>query len=134
MVRIGRKRPTGRCDYVMLSTPGRGLPRKDPPMRPPLYKAVPITELRRNAAQLTDWVRHTGGHLWIAKHGSLVAGVVPMHDIDQLENFRRHTLAEHRARLEENYARWKRVKALSDKGDSWDWETAVLGARTEDTP
>ncbi len=97
-------------------------------MNPHSHRTCSITQLRKDAAGLTDWVRHTGGHLWIAKHGRLIAGIVPMGDCEKLETWRNRSLAEERRRMEESYARWKRVKALSQNGDRWDWDKAMYGA------
>ena len=87
------------------------------------YRIVPLTDFRRDCAKEVDWVRHMGGRVWLTRHGKIVAAVVPNFQCEMLERFERHSLAEERARIERNYARFKAAKAGQDPDEvaPFDW-------------
>ena len=87
------------------------------------FRIVSFTDFRRNAGPLADWVDTTGGRLWLARRGKLRAAVVPMSQVDILEEFETRPLREKRARMEREYAAWKRVKQMGG-GDNFDWARA----------
>ena len=80
------------------------------------HRITSLTEYRADCAALTGWVQHMGGRLWLTKHGKFVAAVVPVFQCERLEEWERLSLADTRRRMEEDYRRWKRVKAVSGKG------------------
>ncbi|MBR9653149.1 hypothetical protein [Thalassovita aquimarina] len=89
------------------------------------YRIVPVTEFRRDATKLTNWVLQSGGRVWITKHGTASCAVVPMFQCELLEKWEGRSLAEERRRLDRLYARWKAVKASEPGTDlplPWDWE------------
>ena len=75
------------------------------------HRIASLTVFRRNATTLTEWVRHSGGRVWITKHGRSVAAVVPMYQCERLEEWEMRSLAAERRRMELAYAKWKAVKA-----------------------
>ncbi|WP_116599153.1 type II toxin-antitoxin system Phd/YefM family antitoxin [Primorskyibacter marinus] len=87
------------------------------------YRITPLSSFRRDSGRLTEWVRHSGGRIWLTKHGKAVAAVIPMFQCERLETWENVSLAEKRRQMEEGYARWKAVKALSGdtaERDFWD--------------
>ncbi|MGY3438934.1 MULTISPECIES: hypothetical protein [unclassified Marinovum] len=86
------------------------------------YRISPLSDYRKHCSQLTGWVEHMGGRLWLTKHGRFVAAVVPFFHCERLEEWERRSLAEERRRLEDNYEKWKRVKAITRETVDVVWE------------
>ncbi len=75
------------------------------------YRMVSLTEFRRNASQLTNWVSYRGGRVWLLKHRRLVATVVTNADAERLDRWDGRSLEEQKRRMEILWNRWQRVKA-----------------------
>lgn len=86
------------------------------------YRITSLSEFRTHTAQMTGWVQHMGGRLWLTRHGKFVAALVPVYQCQRLEEWERRSLAEERARMELRYQKWKRVKAVTREAEDFVWE------------
>lgn len=86
------------------------------------YRITSLSEFRANTAQMTGWVQHMGGRLWLTRHGKFVAALVPVFQCQRLEEWERRSLAVERARMELRYQKWKRVKAVTREAEDFVWE------------
>ncbi len=79
-----------------------------------LLRPMSLTEFRADASAQVAWVAHMGGHVWIRKHGKVVAGVVPFYQLRMLDALDYGTTDPEvkRRMLEREYAAWKRAVAL----------------------
>ena len=88
------------------------------------HQIVSLPTFRKDCSKWVGWCRHTGGRVWVSRHGRLDAALVPMDQCERLERFESRSLAEERRRMEMAYSRWKR--ALADGGEAdlapFDWD------------
>ena len=73
-------------------------------------KIKSLSEFRKSAASLTDWVAGDGRRIWITKHGKVVCAVVSLDRLETLEKLEWQPRAEDRLRYSELYTAWKMAK------------------------
>ena len=75
-------------------------------------RIVSLSDFRKNAPRLTDWIRQAEGRIWVTKHGKTVCGVVPLDQLEMIEKLEGRSRAEERERFARVYCTWKSQKAL----------------------
>lgn len=86
------------------------------------YRITSLTAFRQSTAEGMHWVHGQGNRLWITRYGRAVAALVPMHQCEQLEIWETRSLREERARLEDQYRRWKRLKGQGEEPALFNWD------------
>jgi len=81
------------------------------PREPTPYRMVSLTEFRRNASELTNWVSYRGGRVWLLKHRRVVATVVCNSDAEKLDKWDGRSLDEQKRRMQILWRRWEAVKS-----------------------
>ena len=66
----------------------------------PQYKKVSLTTFRTRANAYVEWIDRMGTHVWITKHRSLVAGVVPFYQLRAMERLMGKDITEHEIDLD----------------------------------
>jgi len=85
-------------------------------------KIKSLSEFRKNAASLTDWVAQDRRRIWITRHGKVVCAVVSLDRLETLEKLEWRPRGEDRERYAEHYLAWKRAKGLGlSEADDRDW-------------
>ncbi|MFW2544642.1 hypothetical protein ACN2XU_18555 [Primorskyibacter sp. 2E107] len=61
-----------------------------------------------------SWVERQGGHLWLTRHGTPVAAVIPFHEMKVLDAVLGKSETSHVAQVERDYHRFRAAKVVQE--------------------
>lgn len=77
-------------------------------------RIVSLSDFRKNAPRLTDWIRQAEGRIWVTKHGKTVCGVVPLDQLEMIEKLEGRSRAEERERFARGLQHLEIAKGVGD--------------------
>lgn len=83
----------------------------------PDYHIRSLTNFRKDCAKEVAWVEKLGRHVWLTKHGRVVAAVIPRYHLKAVERVMGWDYSTARARYEEDYTLFRASKLALDEID-----------------